>query len=181
MGIPPDFCSYFLIQAEPGADITALTERIRQRVPDLEVYDKATYSRICMNYWLTRTGIGISFGLATLLGLLVGLVMVAQTLYASVSERLKEFATLQAMGAGPGALSGFLVTQALGNAVVGSIFGLVGALVMGHYLDSPRAPVLFAGWVMAGSVVLTTGICLVASWLAYWQLHWLDLAGVLRS
>ena len=42
-----------------------------------------------MEYWLTRTGIGISFGLAAFLGLLVGLAVVAQTLYASVTERTR--------------------------------------------------------------------------------------------
>ena len=38
-------------------------------------------------------------GLAALLGLLVGLAVVAKTSYASVAERISEFATLKAMGA----------------------------------------------------------------------------------
>jgi putative ABC transport system permease protein len=66
-----------------------------------------------MEYWLTRTGIGISFGLAAILGLLVGLAIVAQTLYASVKERIKEFATLKAMGADNRCIGRFLVSQAL--------------------------------------------------------------------
>ena len=77
----------------------ALCARIQERVPELDVYDRHTYSWMCMEYWLTRTGIGISFGLAAFLGLLVGLAVVAQTLYASVTERIKEFGTLKAMGA----------------------------------------------------------------------------------
>jgi putative ABC transport system permease protein len=181
MGVPPEHCSYFLVKAKPGVDIATLVARIKQRVPDVDVYDKATYSNICMEYWLTRTGIGISFGLATLLGLLVGLIMVAQTMHASVTERLKEFATLKAMGAGDDGMARFFLVQALGNAVVGSMVGLVVSYVVGRYASTPRAPVVFTAWVMTGSVVLITLICLVASWLPYWHIRRIDPAEVLRS
>ena len=75
---------------------------IKQRLPEVEAFPKNAYSRISVNFWLTRTGLGISFGAATLLGLFVGLVMVAQTLYALVLDRLPEYGTLKAMGATEG-------------------------------------------------------------------------------
>jgi putative ABC transport system permease protein len=177
----PDQCSFFLVKATPGTDVQALVATLRQRVPELDVHDRSTFSDICVNYWLTRTAIGISFGLATFLGLLVGLVMVAQTLYASVSERVKEFGTLKALGASDRAVGRFLLVQALGNAFLGSALGLVGGLVVGTLVDSPRAPVLFRGWVMAGSVVLITLVCLLASWAPYWRISKIDPASVLRS
>ena len=162
-------------------DVPTLAARIRERVPEVEVYDRQTYSNICMEYWLTRTGIGISFGLATLLGLLVGLIMVAQTLHASVNERIKEFATLKAMGAADDYVARFLVAQALGNAFIGSVLGLAGALVLGRTLSTPRAPVLFAWWVLVGSVVLITLVCLVGATLPYWRIRRIDPAAVLRT
>jgi putative ABC transport system permease protein len=177
----PDLCSYFLVKARPGTDVAELLATLRQRVPDLDVHDKASFSAICMKYWLTRTGIGISFGLATILGLLVGLVMVAQTLYAAVAERVKEYATLKALGAHDSYVARFLVAQALGIAVLGSVLGLIGALLIGSLLGSPRAPVLFRGWVMAGSVLLITLVCLLASWAPYWRIRQIDPASVLRS
>jgi putative ABC transport system permease protein len=177
----PDQCSFFLVKASPGTDVSALVATLRQRVPELDVHDRATFSDICVNYWLTRTAIGIGFGLATFLGLLVGLVMVAQTLYASVSERVKEFGTLKALGATDRAVGRFLLVQALGNAFLGSALGLVGGVVVGTLVSSPRAPVLFRGWVMAGSVVLITLVCLLASWAPYWRIRKIDPASVLRS
>lgn len=123
--VPPGHCSYFLVKAKPGTDIRQLTARIQERVPDiLAVRDRQTYSLMCMAYWLTRTGVGISFGLAALLGLLVGLAVVAQTLYSSVTERIKEFGTLKALGADDRCMARFLLAQALGNAVLGSALGL---------------------------------------------------------
>jgi putative ABC transport system permease protein len=180
-GAPPGYCSYFLVKAQPGTDVEALATALRQRVPELDVYERESFSRTCVHYWLTRTGIGISFGLATFLGLLVGLIMVAQTLFASVAERVKEFGTLKALGAEDSCVGRFLLTQAVGNALLGSVAGLAGALLIGSLLDSPRAPVIFTWWVMAGSVALITLVCLVAAWLPYLRIRKIDPACVLRS
>jgi len=180
-GIPAEQCSYFLVKAKPGADIRALCARIRQRVPEVDVYDKHTYSQMCMEFWLTRTGIGISFGLAAFLGLLVGLAVVAQTLYASVTERLKEFATLKAMGAADGCIGRFLVAQALAIAVIGAVLGMGCAWFLGHALSSPRAPVELTTGAALRSIVLIVAVCVAAAWLPYWRIRRLDPAGVLRS
>jgi putative ABC transport system permease protein len=180
-GVRPDQCSYYLVKAKPGADVDALCARIRQRLPDLDVYDRQTYSRICMTYWLTRTGIGISFGLATFLGLLVGLAVVAQTLYATVAERVKEFAMLKALGAADRSISRLLLAQALGNAMIGSVLGLMTAFALGRLLTSPRAPVELTKEVAAASVLLTVLVCLVGAVLPYWRIRGIDPAGVLRA
>jgi len=95
-----------------------------------------------MEFWLTRTGIGISFGLAAFLGLLVGLAVVAQTLYASVTERIKEFGTLKAMGANDSCVSRFLLAQALGNAMLGSVLGLLCSLLIARTMSTARAPIV---------------------------------------
>jgi putative ABC transport system permease protein len=180
-GIPPGYCSYFLVKAKPGTDINVLRARLQERMPELDVYDRRTYSLICMEYWLTRTGIGISFGLAALLGLLVGLAVVAQTLYASVTERLKEFGTLKAMGADDRCVGRFLLAQALANAAIGSVMGLVLSVILGRCLSTPRAPVVLTPWVAVLSVFLVFLVCVTAAWLPYWRIRRIDPADVLRS
>ena len=180
-GIPDEHCSYFLVKAKPGTDVKALCARIKQRVPELDVYDRRTYSLMCCEYWLTRTGIGLSFGLAAFLGLLVGLAVVAQTLYSSVTERVKEFGTLKAMGAADRCISRFLLAQALGNAFLGSAAGLVVAVVLGHLIGTERAPVILQGDVAAASAVVITVVCVVAAWLPYWRIRNIDPASVLRN
>jgi putative ABC transport system permease protein len=180
-GVPPNGCSYFLVKAKPGVDIESLCRRLHERVPDLEVYDRGTYSRTCMVYWLTRTGIGLSFGMAAFLGLLVGLAVVAQTLYASVAERIKEFGTLKAMGADDRCISRFFLAQALGNAFLGSILGLTASWLIGGVMDSPRAPVILTWQVAVASVVVICLVCVAASWLPSWRIRRIDPACVLRS
>jgi putative ABC transport system permease protein len=181
MGIGPEQCSYFLVRAKPGVDVPALCARIRARVPELDVYDRRNYSWVCMEFWLTRTGIGISFGLAAFLGLLVGLAVVAQTLYATVTERIREFGTLKAMGADDGCISHFLLAQALGNAGFGAVIGLFASLGIARAMSSPRAPVVLTPPVAALSVVLIVMVCLVAAWLPYLRIRRIDPASVLRG
>jgi len=181
VGVPQDGCSYFLVKAKPGVDPKVLSRRIRERVPNLDVYDRRTYSWMCMEFWLTRTGLGISFGLAAFLGLLVGLAVVAQTLYASVNERIKEFGTLKAMGADDPCIARFLLAQAMGNALLGSLVGLVGSVIIGQLMSTPRAPVVLTIPVAIGSVALVVIVCLIAAWLPYWRIRRIDPASVLRS
>jgi putative ABC transport system permease protein len=180
-GIAPDQCSYFLVKAKPGTDLVGLCAAIRKQVPDLDVYDRATYRRVCMEYWLTRTGIGISFGLAAFLGLLVGLAVVAQTLYAAVNERVREFGTLKALGADDLCVGRFLLAQSVGNAVLGSVVGLTSAVLIGTAMQSPKAPVMLTWEVAAISVALILAVCLLAAWLPYWRIRHIDPASVLRS
>ena len=179
--IPPGYCSYFLVKARPGVDVSELAGRIHQRVPELDVYDKATYGRMSMEYWLTRTGIGISFGLAAFLGLIVGLAVVAQTLYASVTERVKEFATLKAMGADDRCISRFLLAQALGNALLGGVLGVGASVALGYLVSTERAACLLSWEVALASVGVIAVVCLVAAWVPYWRIRSIDPASVLRS
>jgi putative ABC transport system permease protein len=180
-GIPAEHCSYFLVKAKPGTDIPALVARLKERVPELDVYDRHTYSLMCCEYWLTRTGIGISFGLAALLGLLVGLAVVAQTLYASVTERVKEFATLKAMGADDRCISRFLFSQAIGNALLGGILGVGAAVALGRLVSTERAPAILSWEVALASVGVIAVVCVVAAWAPYWRIRTIDPASVLRS
>ena len=150
-------------------------------MPELDVYDRHTYSVMCCEYWLTRTGIGISFGLAALLGLLVGLAVVAQTLYASVTERIKEFGTLKAMGAADRVIARFLLSQALGTAVLGGALGVLASVLVAQLVSTARAPAILTWEVAVASVGVIALVCLLAAWAPYWRIRRIDPASVLRS
>ena len=46
-------------------------------------------------YWLFTTGAGLAVLLAALLGLVVGVVVVAQTIYATTMDHIREYGTLK--------------------------------------------------------------------------------------
>jgi putative ABC transport system permease protein len=176
-----DEASYFLVQVDEAADPRAVCQSIRQRLPDMEAYTREEYAAISIDYWMKRTGLGISFGAATSLGLVVGLIIVAQTLYASVLDRLADFGALKAIGAQNGQVRNVIVQQALCLAVAGSVVGLLGVLVIQQIASTPRAPIMIPWHVSLGSCLLVTAVCLVAALLPYWRVRSIDPVMVLQS
>jgi putative ABC transport system permease protein len=178
---PSDEASYFLVQIEPDADVDAICAAIKERLPEVEAYSRNEYARLSISYWMQRTGLGISFGAATALGLLVGLAIVAQTLYASVLDRVAEFGALKAMGAGEYQIFSIVLTQAFVLALAGSALGLATVIAIQSSCSSPRAPIEIPWIVSGGSVLLVTAICLVASTLPYVRMRAIDPALVLQG
>lgn len=177
----PDACSYFLVQVDPGVDPHAVCAAIRERLPLADALTRDQYSSVSVNYWMTRTGLGISFGAATLLGVFVGLVMVAETLYALVLDRLSEFGTLKAIGAAEGQVLAILISHAVILALVGSLIGISAVAAIQHYFATPRAPVVIPYWLSLGSCVLVLCICLVAAVLPYQRMRKVDPLLVLQG
>jgi len=180
LGKNPSVCSYYLVRLQPGADADEVCARIRRRVPELDAFPRRVYSRISAKYWLTRSGLGISFGAATVIGLFVGLVMVAQTLYALVLDRLTEFGTLKAIGATERQIYSILFLQATIMALVGSSIGLALAAAIQHFYSTPIALILIPSWLSLGSCALVLVICLIASLLPYLRIRKIDPVMVLQ-
>ncbi len=177
----PDNCSYVLVELEDGADVEQVCAAIRQRIPEVDALPSQRYGEECVNFWMTRTGLGISFGAATVLGVLVGLVMVAQTLYAMVLDRLVEFGTLKAIGATERQIFTVLLIQAVVMAVVGSLIGLLLVSLVQHLCTSPNAPIVIPLWLSLSSCGLVLVICLVSSLIPYLRVRKVDPLIVLQS
>lgn len=178
---PADRCSYILVQLTPEADPQRVCAAIKARLPGAEAFERDEYSRVSVNFWMTRTGLGISFGAATLLGLFVGLVMVAQTLYALVLDRLPEYGTLKAIGATEAQVYGLLLSQAAALALLGSALGLAAVAVIQARFSTPKAPIIVPWWLSLGSCGLVLLICLVSSLLPYLRIRRVDPVMVLSQ
>lgn len=175
------YCSYFLVRAEPGADPREVCAAIRRRLPEVEAMPKEDFGKTSVQFWMSRTGLGISFGSSTLLGLLVGLVIVAQTMYASVLDRIGEFGTLKAIGASERHIYSLLFTQAMSMALVGSLIGLGLVTSIQRLFSSPQAPIVIHNWVALGSCALVFAICLLSSALPYLRVRRVDPVMVLQG
>ncbi|GAA6615904.1 hypothetical protein NUACC26_017020 [Scytonema sp. NUACC26] len=120
-----DPITYILIQAQPGQDLQALKQKLSIALPNTRAYTRAEMIRKTEVYWQKRTGIGFILGLGATVGIIVGAIVVGQILYSSVSEHLKEFGTLKAMGASDWAIYSVIVEQAIWMAVLGYMPGIL--------------------------------------------------------
>jgi len=180
-GIPGSQCSYFLVRSARGADISELRRTLAAQAPDLDVMTAAEFGRQSQDYFLRRTGIGISFGASTLLGLLVGLSIVGQSLYALALDHLHEYATLKAIGAEDRQIGAVVVVQALAVAAVGSVVGVALILATQQMFSTPIAPILIPHALLLAGVIVVFAICLVSSVLPVIRIRGIDPAIVLQG
>lgn len=180
-GEDPNSASYLLVDVAQGTDLTKVCEEIQRRLPEVSALSAADFAGKSINFWIKRTGIGISFGAATCLGLFVGLVMVGQTLYAMVLGRISEFATLKAIGATESELIALLAAQAIGVGGVGIGIGVLVTVTIQTLLSSPRASITIPLPLYLGSALLVLAICLVASAIPYFRVRRVDPHTVLQG
>src|SRR5207253_1664912 len=90
--------TYILVKIAPGADAPSVAAEIRRRLPFNDVHTRSEWAARSRRYWVANTGLGFNLFITVFLGCLVGVVVVAQTLYTSTMEHLKEFGTVKAIG-----------------------------------------------------------------------------------
>lgn len=173
--------AYVLVKLAPGADAAAVSAEIRRRLPFNDVYTSGDWSERTRRYWVVSTGLGLNMAFTVFLGVLVGVLVVGQTLYAATLDRTRDFGTLKAIGATTGHICGLLATQAAVAAVLGYLLALPAVLglrsVAHHFgVDIIITPA-FAGLVFAGALVL----CLGASLLTFRRIASIDAALVFRT
>jgi len=172
---------YILVKLEPGADRQAVMTEIQRRLPYNDVHTKQEWARRSRSYWVVSTGLGMNMGITVFLGVLVGIVVVAQTLYTSAVEHMKEFGTVKAIGGSNWDIYRILGEQALIAAFVG--FGLGGAmsLAMRPLMARLYLNVLITPGFTAAVFVGTVLMCLGAAMLSFRRVAGIDPALVFRA
>lgn len=118
--------SFILAGAKPGEEPRALCDRIR-RATGLLAKTREEFKDMTFDYFFKYTGIPVNFGIAVLLGFIVGTAIAGQTFYLFTVDNLRYFGTLKAMGAGNGMLLRMILLQALWVGLVGYGLGVGGA------------------------------------------------------
>jgi putative ABC transport system permease protein len=177
-GISPTKATYFLVRLAPGADRESVRQRLKANLTDVDVLTSAEFRDRSRSFWLFGTGAGAALFAGALLGIIVGTVIVAQTLYSSTKDHLNEFATLRAMGSSSIYIHKVIICQALINAVIG--FGLaagIGLVVVAATADSALPIVMTPGLTLV-LLALTVVMCVLSAIAAIVQVTRIDPAMV---
>jgi putative ABC transport system permease protein len=172
---------YILVKLAPGADAARVKAEIQRRLPFNDVYAKQEWARRSRSYWVVSTGLGMNMGITVFLGILVGIVVVAQTLYTSAVEHVKEFGTVKAIGGSNWDIYRILGEQALIAAVVGFLLGGVLSLLMRPAMAKLYLTVLISPAFAATVFVGTLAMCLGAAMLSFHRVARIDPALVFRT
>ncbi|MBI1848187.1 MAG: ABC transporter permease [Candidatus Rokubacteria bacterium] len=153
---------FIVARVVPGHDPSQVAERLRA-LPYLDVHTRDEYSLKTRLYWTLQTGLGVGFALTALMAVVVGTVVVAQTIYTATIEHLREFGTLKAIGATNRMVYGIIVEQAVINAVVGYAAGLLITLLAVHSSSLTGVVMVVRPPVMLAVFIVAVAMCLGAA------------------
>jgi putative ABC transport system permease protein len=175
-GIPSSKTTYLLIRLSPNSDSSLVRRQLMSNIPDVEVLTPGEFRERSRTFWLFSTGAGAALFAGALLGVIVGTVIVAQTLYSSTKEHLNEFATLRAIGSSRRYIYKVIVCQALLSAAIGfSIAALIGAAIV-QLTAATALPIIITPELLIGLFLLTIVMCVGSAMAAIIQVTRLDPA-----
>lgn len=172
--------SYILVKLEPGVDAEAVMKELRSVLPHNDVYTAAAWAERSRNYWIENTGIGFNAFLTVFLGCLVGVVVVAQTLYTSTMEHLREFGTVKAIGGSNWDIYKILGKQALLSAIFGFILGYVPARLLEPLIEKADLRLIIPAELSVTVLVGTLVLCLLSAMVSFRKVAGIDPALVFR-
>ncbi len=177
-----DTITFVLIRAKKGQDLAALKQRLIDALPNTSAYTHAELMQKTQAFWQQRTGIGFILALGAVVGVIVGGIIVGQILYASVSDRLKEFGTLKAMGASDLTIYSVILEQALWMAILGYLPSMVLCWgVSAWTLASQGILILITPTIAIAVLGITVVMCVGSGVFAIQKVMHLDPASVFKA
>ncbi|MFN9868560.1 MAG: FtsX-like permease family protein [Pseudanabaena sp.] len=148
--------------AKSDLTIEDLKESQDAAIDDTRILTVQGYIEFEKGYWQKSTAIGFIFTLGTVMGFIVGIVIVYQILYTDVSDNLAEYATLKAMGYNNFYLAQVVIQEAFVLSILGFLPGL--GISFGLYNLTRNATLLpLYIWDKAIPVMILTMIMCVIS------------------
>jgi len=173
--------TYILVRLEDGANARAVQQELGRRLPYNDVHTRDEWAARCRSYWVESTGLGMSMFLTVFLGALVGVVVVAQTLYTATMEYRKEFATVKAIGGTSADIYRIIAKQATLAAIAGFAVGAGLARAVRPVLERLDLKLILTPAGDAVTFAATVALCLAAGTLSYRRIAALDPAMVFRD
>ncbi len=177
-GTPSNRASDLLVRLKPDVNRADAISAIRDRIGDAEVLTTEEFRNRSRSFWLFGTGAGAALFAGALLGVIVGTVIVAQTLYSSTKDHLSEFATLRAMGSSNRYIYNVIIYQALINAVIGFIIAAAIGFEVVRMTAGSALPIVITPLLVSALLVLTVVMCVASGLVAIIRVVRIDPATV---
>src|SRR4030066_455840 len=179
--VGPDNTVFIIASVEDGYSDKKVINTLRRSLSNVDVYTKDEFSRKTRLYWPIETGVGLSFLITILISFLIGMLIVGQTIYNSTIEYLKEFGTLKAIGATNLNIYQIIFSEALINASIGYVIGLIFTLLSIKIYDANEMVFTIKLWVALLVFFLSLIMCLSAAFFSVRKVRKIDPALLFRG
>ena len=171
--------SFVLAHSDEGKTPQEVCAEITKKT-GLAAYTKKEFERLTVNYYMVNTGIPINFGLAVLLGLLIGAAIAGQIFYNFTTDNLKYLALFSVMGASRKLLAQMTVLQAFWVALLGWCIGSGAAALLGLVTMKTELSFHYPWQLFIGVGVLMLAICAGASLISIRRIYEIELATIFK-
>lgn len=161
--MPNDRTNFGLVKVRQGFDAAKVRAELEDLLPEATVVTKEELDATMIGELLRVTPIGITFSAIAAFGVVIGFVIVSLSIFSAVSDNLREFGTLKAVGARGIDLGLILFAQSIAFGVIGSILGLGAVSLMAQALNSGKLLISIQPWMIGTSIALMTAMCCTAS------------------
>jgi len=172
---------YLLVRLKEGAAAESVRAALAEKLPAMEVTTNEQMWRRTQNYWVFSTGAGVTTLLGAILGLIVGVVVVAQTIYSATVDHIREFGTLKAMGASNSRIYQVILAQAGMSGVMGYSLAIAIGWFVSRQSDGGNTPIALPAEVAVGIFALALLMCMGASVISIRKATTIDPAMVFRG
>ncbi|MEL6288399.1 MAG: ABC transporter permease [Pseudomonadota bacterium] len=163
MNIPRDRSTFVQVHLKSGADVAKVQAALAAKLPDADVLSDAAFRERSVTHWMFGTGAGAALIMGAVLGLIVGMVIVAQTLYASANDHINEFATLRALGSSSSYIHKVILWQAVLSAAIGFLIAIAGAYAVAALLADTSLQVQITPEMAALIFGITIVMCVISA------------------
>lgn len=172
--------SFILASPKPGYSLEEVTQRIRSQTR-LLAYTPAELQRLTLSYYVRYTGVFVNFGVAIILGFIIGTAIAGQTLYNFTIDNLPYFGICKAMGADNALLVKMVLIQALLVSIIGWGIGMGMAALFGFLTGRTELSFSMPLWLYLLSAASILIISLFAALICMRKVTKLDPAIVFKS
>jgi putative ABC transport system permease protein len=157
-----------VVKVEPGYEVERVQRALRAALPaNVAVLTKDEFVAQESRFQSQVSGVGPIFGVGTLIGFAVGMMISYQILHADISDQLPQYATLKAIGYGDRFLVKVVLQQAVFYGLVGflpawiltiALYRLLGAITL--------LPLRMTVGLSLTGLALTVGMCILSALVA---------------
>jgi len=179
--IKPGLTSYILAKLKDTSKKDAVVTALRVLLQDNDVMTSEEFVMRTVKYWTIQTGIGMSFFLTALLGLMIGGAIVGQTIYANTVQHMKEYGTLKAMGAKNEDIYKVIFSQALISAVSGFALGTAVMVLSRPSIETAGVPLYLSPLLISVIFIIISMSCIASAYFSVNKIKTLDPVMVFRG
>lgn len=178
--LPPNQTMFVLGRCNNAQDAKNVVERLRKEYPDMGIFTREQFSQKTQLHWLRTTKGGLAATVGAGLALLVGGMIIYQTLYAATMASKKEYAVLDALGITRWRMAAAALLQSFWVGLGGVILALPTTFLLAWIADWQGAPLRLPVTLLLWASGVTLGVTLLAGLAALRALHRIDSTQLLR-